>query len=461
MSKALENKTGAHVRRFKPYPAYKESSVALLGAIPDGWELRKLKHIASVNFSSVDKHTVEDEQPVLLCNYTDVYYNDYITSDKDYMKATATPSEIERFSLKRGDVLVTKDSEEWSDIAVSAYVTSDLDGVLCGYHLAHIRPDGGMLNGEYLFRAFSARGINDQFRIEATGITRYGLGKYGLDNAFFPVPSFETQRAIAAFLDRETTRIDQLIAKKERQIELLQEKRLAIISHAMTKGLNLKAKMKDSGIEWLGEIPEHWEVARFKYLLTEPLKYGANEVAELDDPTLPRYVRITDVNDDGSLRDDTFKSLPEEIAKPYLLTDGDLLFARSGATVGKTFYYQISWGRAAYAGYLIRARIAPRKMLSKFGAYFARSTNYWNWLNSSMIQATIQNVSAEKYAGLVIGVPPLDEQARIIEYIDKAASRIDALAIKLGGSIDKLREYRTALISAAVTGKIDVREEAA
>lgn len=216
-------------------------------------------------------------------------------------------------------------------------------------------------------------------------------------------------------------------------------------------------KYKDSSIEWLGDIPEHWYSMRFKYLLSEPLKYGANEVAELDDPSLPRYVRITDVNEDGTLRDDTFKSLPEDIAKPYLLKDGDLLFARSGATVGKSFYYQESWGRAAYAGYLIRGRLAPGRMISKFAAYFAQSINYWGWLRSSIIQATIQNVSAEKYAGLVLGIPPVEEQMQISSFIDRETARIDALVEKVRKSIELLREYRTALISAAVTGKIDVR----
>ncbi len=119
---------------------------------------------------------------------------------------------------------------------------------------------------------------------------------------------------------------------------------------------------KDSGVEWLGEIPAHWEVLRLKFLISQPLQYGANEAAELTDPDLPRYIRITDIRDDGSLRDETFKSLPEDIARPYLLDEGDLLFARSGATVGKTFRYKPSWGAAAYAGYLIRARFKKERI---------------------------------------------------------------------------------------------------
>ena len=128
---------------------------------------------------------------------------------------------------------------------------------------------------------------------------------------------------------------------------------------------------KDSGVAWLGEIPQHWEVKRLKFLLSEPLKYGANEAAELTDTDLPRYIRITDVNEDGSLRDDTFRSLPNDIAEPYLLNEGDILLARSGATVGKTFIYRNFWGMAAYAGYLIRARIDSG---SSAGFYLLLST---------------------------------------------------------------------------------------
>ena len=153
----------------------------------------------------------------------DVYYNDCIKEGLEFMSATATRSEVARFQLHHGDVLVTKDSESWDDIAVPAYIAEELDGVLCGYHLAHIRPDLRKLIGEYLFRAFRSSGINDQFRVAANGITRFGLGKYWLDNGLFPVPPPDEQKAIAAFLDRETARIDALIEKKQRRQAWLHE----------------------------------------------------------------------------------------------------------------------------------------------------------------------------------------------------------------------------------------------
>jgi restriction endonuclease S subunit len=200
--------------------------------------------------------------------------------------------------------------------------------------------------------------------------------------------------------------------------------------------------MKDSGIEWLGEIPKHWQAKRLRFLVSESLKYGANEPAELDDPDLPRYIRITDVDENGRLREDTFKSLPEDVARPYLLKEGDLLLARSGATVGKSFYYEPSWGRAAYAGYLIRARFNPARMMPRFVNYFTNSQQYWQWLGSSFIQATIQNVSAEKYANLIVPVPPVDEQAEIVAYLDGMWKRLNDLTRKVGGSIEQLRRRK-------------------
>ena len=208
---------------------------------------------------------------------------------------------------------------------------------------------------------------------------------------------------------------------------------------------------KHSGIEWLGRIPARWEVKRLKHLLVEPLKYGANEPAEHTEHNLPRYIRITDIREEGTLRDDSFRSLPEDIAKPYLLVDGDILFARSGATVGKTFRYHPSWGKAAYAGYLIRARLDKFKAESNFVEYFTRSQGYAGWLQNNFIQATIQNVSAERYASLRISIPPLPEQCAIAAFLDRETARIDALVAKKERLIELLKEKRAVLISHAVT----------
>lgn len=214
-------------------------------------------------------------------------------------------------------------------------------------------------------------------------------------------------------------------------------------------------KYKPSNVDWLGEIPEHWEVIPLKYLLREKLKYGANELAIDEDETQPRFVRITDISDDGTLRPDTFKSIDIQIAKEYLLTENDLLFARSGATVGKTFLYQKSWGVTAFAGYLIRARFSLHKTNSKFIFFCTRSSFYWQWIKAATIQATIQNVSAEKYASFCFPLPPLSEQQKIADFLDRETAKIDSLIKKRNDLIKLLQEKRSAVISHAVTKGID------
>jgi type I restriction enzyme S subunit len=234
--------------------------------------------------------------------------------------------------------------------------------------------------------------------------------------------------------------------------EVIEQELLPVLEQSVRAGRwKTYESYKDSGVEWLGEIPEHWEVRRVKHIAAESLKYGANEIAEIADPTLPRYIRITDINEDGSLRKDTFRSLPEKLAKPYLLKYGDLLFARSGATVGKSFLYQESWGRACYAGYLIRLRTNITIISPRFLSYFVNSSFYKNWLDSIYIQATIQNVSAEKYANLSVPLTSLEEQVNVVAFLDQEIAKINDLIAKKERLIELLQEQRTAIINQAVT----------
>ena len=156
-------------------PGLQRFRYRMVGKDPAHWELRRLKSIASIQLSNVDKKSVEGQESVRLCNYVDVYYNEHITPDLDFMAATATPEQVRRFSLRKGDVLITKDSESWKDIAVPAVVASNMPDVLCGYHLAHVRPSDAT-EGTFLVRAFSAIGPRDQFQVASNGITRFGLG---------------------------------------------------------------------------------------------------------------------------------------------------------------------------------------------------------------------------------------------------------------------------------------------
>ena len=207
----------------------------------------------------------------------------------------------------------------------------------------------------------------------------------------------------------------------------------------------------DPAPDWLGSLPRHWTFRRLRFAVSEPLMYGANEAAVLDDRALPRYIRITDVKADGTLDDDTFRSLDEDVAAPYLLKDGDILLARSGATVGKSFQYLANWGRAAYAGYLIRCRLDSTIMFPRFANYYFQTECYWACIRATLIQATIENFSAEKYKDLTFPLPPKDEQQKIAAFLDWKTGQIDALISRKAELLEKLKEKRIAVITQAVT----------
>lgn len=192
------------------------------------------------------------------------------------------------------------------------------------------------------------------------------------------------------------------------------------------------------------------ERIRFKFTSDYPLKYGANAAAEFDNPDWPRFVRITDVTTNGHLRDDTFRSLPPEIAAGYDLEEGDILLARSGATVGKSFIYDSSWGRACYAGYLIRSRTSSAYW-PKFIYWFLQSTEYWAEIQANLIQATIQNFSAEKYANIRVPSFRFDDQKRIAAFLDEKTAQIDGLIAEKQALLERLAEKRQAIITQAVT----------
>ena len=211
-------------------------------------------------------------------------------------------------------------------------------------------------------------------------------------------------------------------------------------------------EMKDSGIEWIGKIPQGWTISRLKYALKEPMKYGATDTGIDYDESLPRYIRITDITSDGKLKDEGKLSLSEESAKKYLLDEKTVLFARSGGTVGKAFLYKKELGRAAFAGYLISAIADKRKMLPEWLMYYANSTAYSEWVNRIFTQATIQNIGADKYSEMPIPIcPNISEQSQIIALLDAKCSEIDALAADIQTQIDTLEQYKRSVITEAVT----------
>ncbi|SWB11081.1 putative restriction endonuclease S subunit [Klebsiella pneumoniae] len=435
--------------QYRAYPAYKDSGVEWIGQVPEHWEVKPICRVTSVNDDVLPDSTTDDT-PIRYVDISSVGYMEGIKQASDMCFADA-PSRARR-KASSGDVII---STVRTYLKAVAAVTDEYADCVFSTGFA-------VLRARHLDRSFLKWMVLNELLIQAIeahseGLSYPAINASALVKLKSVIPPPEEQASIAATLDRETARIDALIEKKTRFIELLNEKRQALITHAVTKGLDPNVKMKDSGIEWIGQVPEHWEVKPFKYILSAPMSYGANESAESDDPNHPRYIRITDLTENGTLREDTFKTLPWDKAYSYLLSDGDILLARSGATVGKSFLYRETNGAACFAGYLIKASCDEEKALPKYIYAYLQSHSYWEYISGSNIQSTIQNVSAEKYSSMVLPVPQREEQATIVATLDRETARIDALISKTEQSITLLKERRAAFITAAVTGQIDLR----
>ncbi|QEA13549.1 restriction endonuclease subunit S [Comamonas flocculans] len=446
---------------FPRYPEYKDSGVEWLGEVPAHWEVERIKRRCEVFPSNVDKKMHEGEKPVLLCNYTDVYYNDLIVAGLDFMAASATDEQIVRFTLQRGDTIITKDSETADDIGISAFVPDDLPGVVCGYHLTMIRPSVG-IDGAFVKRLFDAHSTKAHLEVSANGLTRVGLGQYALDNLTFAWPPLNEQRNIATFLDRETAKIDALVAEQEKLIALLQEKRQAVIFHAVTKGLDPNVPMKDSGVEWLGEVPIHWEVSPFKWLLDRNDGGVWGDDPDGTDDTL--VLRSTEQTVDGQwrLENAATRKLSATERAAALLESGDLVVTKSSGSslhIGKTTLVtdEIAQLGCCYSNFMQRLRMKPS--FSPLLAWYILNNDIARLQFDLLSNSTtgLANLNGTMIGQMMLAIPPGEEQTAIATFLDRETAKLDTLMTEARSAITLLQERRTALISAAVTGQIDVR----
>jgi type I restriction enzyme S subunit len=387
-----------------------------IGEIPAHWSAKPLKQLASVQLSNVDKLSEEGEEPVFLCNYVDVYKHDFIRAGQDFMPATAKPSEIERFELREGDVLITKDSETWDDIGVPALIVEDLPGVLCGYHLAMLRPLPGVIDGAYLYWALESRVGALQFHTAATGVTRFGISKADVKNVVIPLPSLPEQRAIARYLTRAHRQVTRLIRNKRRLIALLNEEKQAIIQQAVTRGLDPDVAMKPSGVEWLGEIPANWEVVALRRHCNSycdgPFGSGLKSAHYV--PSGIRVVRLQNIGfGDFRASDEAFIS-PDHYEKlgDHDVIEGDILIAGLGdlrSSPGRACVAPKAITPAMVKADCFRFRPIRDKMLPQFMAFQLSATApVAGYMLSN--GATRQRVNLSAMAGRAVAVPPLGEQ---------------------------------------------------
>ncbi|MCF8346092.1 MAG: restriction endonuclease subunit S [Bacteroidales bacterium] len=443
---------------MKKYPEYKDSGVEWLGDIPATWTLKPLKHISQFIVSNVDKKLNDDEIIVRLCNYSDVYNNDEISNDLDFMKGSVKPSEFEKFKLQEGDVIITKDSETPDDIAIPAYVPVNYDDIICGYHLAIIRNNGSMI-GKYVYYLFKSYRFNQQFTVSARGITRFGLSQSAIANSIIGIPSTLEQTAIANFLDHKTQQIDDLIERKKRLIELLKEERTAVINQAVTKGLDPNVPMKDSGIEWLGEIPEHWEETKLKWCV---LKIGSG-ITPRGGSTVYKnegipLIRSQNVKFEGlDLKDVAYISNEiNDTMKNSEVTMGDVLLNITGASIGRSCVYNESFvSNVNQHVCIIRS---TEKLECSFLNFVLQSSYGQNLIRYYVTGSGRKGLNFENISNFKLWLPDYNEQERIVEYIDIEHNKIESQVKNIKLQINFLQEYKFSLINEAVTGKIDVRK---
>lgn len=412
----------------------KDSGIDWIGKIPDEWEINKIDSLYTLRNTKV----------------SDKNYPPLSVTMKGIVPQLATAAKSDdgdnRKLVKKGDFVINSRSDRRGSSGISNY-----DGSVSLINTV-LTPREKM-NPDYYNWLFHTVQFEDEFYKWGHGIvddlwtTRW----QDMKNISVLVPPEEAQEKIAGFLDKKCAQIDSIIEESKKSIEEYKAWKQSVIFEAVT-GKNLSCKKKNSGIEWLGEIPETWEVCKLKYLLKSNLQYGANSSGIEFNENLPRYVRITDIKSSETLYEKGKLSLSEEDSRGYLLQDGDILFARSGATVGKTFLYHSNIGKAAFAGYLIRAQL-NENLNPKFLSYYTLSSGYDEWKNRIFIQATIQNIGADKYANMQIPLPPLSEQESIAKFLDKKCAQIDSLISEKQSLIKDLAEYKKSLIFEAVTGK--------
>ena len=451
---------------LRPYPSYKPSNFRWLGDMPAHWEVRRLRNAIDLHVSNVDKHVKEDEHPIRLCNYMDVYKNKYINEQINFMQATATYEEIERFRLERDDVLITKDSETWDDIGVPALVTEPASDLISGYHLALLRPRVHQLAGGYLLHALQSKCLAYQFHIEAKGVTRYGLSQAGIKSVRLPLPPLSEQSAIVCFLDYTERRIRRYIRAKQKLISLLEEQKRAITHQAVTGQVDIRTGQpypayKDSGVEWLGEAPEHWEVRKLGQFGKFIKGNGGNKEDELPEGVpCVRYGDLYTTHNFFIQRSRSYIS-HAKVEEYTPIRFGDLLFAASGETIeeiGKSAVNLIET-EARCGGDVILFR-ASRQIEARYLGYAAdcwSATAQKAFLGKGI---TVMHIYGGQLKYLVLTLPPLHEQTDIVRFLNQTTVKIDEGISRARREIKLLGEYRSRLVADVVTGKLDVREAA-
>lgn len=443
------------VRKWKRYPAYKDSGVEWPGEVPAGWEIRPLKRLghfqAGTGFPDEEQGLLEEELPFYKVSDMNLNTNEVYMTTHNNSISQKTANKLRAFVFPAQTVVFAKVGaalllNRRRILTRDSCIDNNMMGFMCVdclckwayYQMCNL--DLGMLANPGAVPSVNEGQLRD---------------------VIVTVPTLEEQHAIVAFLDRETARIDALIQKKQRFIELLEEKCQAVISHAVTKGLDPDAEMKDSGVEWMGEVPAGWEVVKTKYVASLHSGHtpSRSHPEYWEDCTIP-WFSLADVWQLREGRREYLGETKEKISQlglansaAELLPAGTVIVSRT-ASVG---FSGIMPEPMATTQDFVNWVCDRTKILPEYLLYVFRSMK--QEFERLRMGSTHKTIYMPDVAAFQTPLPPLDEQRRIVAYVQEKKAIFDQLEDKSIESVEKLGKYRTALISAAVTGKIDVRGE--
>ena len=436
---------------MKKYPKFKNSRVPWIGNMPSEWQVSKFKFVTEVvtgNTPSTanEENYTEDENGYIWVKPS--VLNEYIPVCNSAQRLTEIGKSNVRI-IPKGSVMICCIGNTLGRFGITG------KEMCTNQQINSLVPDNVKIMSGYL--KFYAGHISSELIEFSNFATLPMLTKSGLEDVHTILPPLPEQKAIATYLDEKTTLIDALIEKTEKKIELLKEQRTAIINQAVTKGLDTKAKMKDSGVEWIGEIPEGWEYTRLKYV-TNQVVDGSHFTPTYTDSGVP-FLRVTDlVNKEIDFSKIKFISSEEHATfiKRCNPEKGDLLLSKNG-TIGRTKIVDWDWEFSIFVSIcLIKFR---KNYNAKLFSYLFQSDVIDEQIKASSKQSTVTNLHLDKIRELVIVNPPIEVQNSIVKYLDKEIQKFDMLLSSVIKRVELLKEYRQALISEVVTGKICVLDE--
>lgn len=444
--------------KYQPYPEYKESGDEWLGKVPAQWSVTKLKHVTSIfgrigfRGYTVDDIVSEGEGALVLSPSNIVGAS--ISLEKKTFISWRKYYESPEIMVSDGDVILVKTG---STFGKSALIDAVSEPTTINPQMALLKKS--KIDSRFIAYLLNTTEIKAKIDINNTGSGMPTMTQENINGFPVPLPDGNGTTRISEFLDYETARIDQLIARQKQLIELLKEKRQAEISHAVTKGLDPNAPMKESGVEWLGQVPEHWVVKPLRHLGC--CQNGLNIGAEAFGSGYP-FVSYGDAYKNRVLPETgsgLVQSTPEDRRK-YSLLVGDILFTRTSETIEEIGFASAclkAIDNACFAGFLIRFRPNTLDLDVEYSKYYFSNQLLRTFFTKEMNLITRASLSQDLLKTMPVVLPPSGEQKRIAAVLDEQSKRFEQLKLLGEEQIKLLQERRTALISAAVTGKIDLR----